>query len=133
MSALAGGALTLGQARAEAPKTAEASKPVAAETTKEKKPLSEVPKIVLENDRVRVKDVLMKPGETHMMHDHPLSHIGIVLEGGQLQIVDERNGKQTVKVNTMERGGVGFAKAGTRHEGTNVGDTPIRFIIVELK
>ena len=40
-------------------------------------------KVVLENARVRVRDVTFPPGPT-AMHTHELAHVGIVIQGGTL-------------------------------------------------
>src|SRR4029077_21295298 len=40
-------------------------------------------KIVLDNPRVRVRDVTFPPGVTGM-HTHELPHVGIVIQGGTL-------------------------------------------------
>ena len=40
-------------------------------------------KVVLENTRVRVRDVTFPPGVTGM-HTHELPHVGIVIQGGTL-------------------------------------------------
>lgn len=43
-------------------------------------------KIVLENDRVRVKEAVFAPGDTNAgMHTHDLPHVGVVIDGGTLK------------------------------------------------
>ena len=86
-------------------------------------------KIVLENDRVRVKDVTFPPGITGM-HTHDLPHVGVVIQGGTLVFRYPDGKTETAK---LEAGGVGFRGANVSHEPNNTGKTPVRVIEVELK
>jgi mannose-6-phosphate isomerase-like protein (cupin superfamily) len=86
-------------------------------------------KIVLENARVRVKDVTFPPGVTGM-HTHDLPHVGIVIDGGTLEFRYPDGKSETAK---LERGGVGFRDANVTHEPVNPGKVPVRVIEVELK
>jgi mannose-6-phosphate isomerase-like protein (cupin superfamily) len=86
-------------------------------------------KIVLENDRVRVRDVTFPPGVTGM-HTHKLPHVGVVIDGGTLVFRYPDGKTETAK---LERGGAGFRDANVTHEPTNPGKAPVRVIEVELK
>jgi quercetin dioxygenase-like cupin family protein len=83
-------------------------------------------KVVLENARVRVRDVTFPPGVTGM-HTHDLAHVGIVIQG-TFRYPDGKS--ETMK---LEAGGVGFREANVSHEPTNPGTAPVRVIEVELK
>ena len=86
-------------------------------------------KVVLENDRVRVRDVTFPPGVTGM-HTHKLPHVGVVIDGGTLVFRYPDGKTETAK---LEKGGAGFRDANVTHEPTNPGKTPVRVIEVELK
>ena len=86
-------------------------------------------KIVLENARVRVRDVTFPPGITGM-HTHALPHVGVVIQGGTLQFKYPDGKSETMK---LEVGGVGFRDANVTHEPVNPGSSPVRVIEVELK
>ena len=86
-------------------------------------------KIVLENDRVRVRDVTFPPGVTPM-HTHKLPHVGVIIQGGTLVFRSPDGKTETAK---LETGGVGFRDANVSHEPNNTGKTPVRVIEVELK
>ena len=49
---------------------------------------SNVYKFINENDRVRVLEVIFKPGDTAKMHHHP-EHVVYVLKGGHLKLTSE--------------------------------------------
>ena len=87
-------------------------------------------KIVLENNRVRVKDVTFLPGASAGMHTHDLPHVGVVIQGGTLLFKYPDGKSETMK---LDAGGVGFREANVTHEPTNPGKTAVRVIEVELK
>jgi mannose-6-phosphate isomerase-like protein (cupin superfamily) len=86
-------------------------------------------KIVLENARVRVRDVTFPPGSSGM-HTHELAHVGVVIQGGTLVFKYPDGKSETAK---LEPGGVGYRDANVSHEPVNTGTTPVRVIEVELK
>jgi mannose-6-phosphate isomerase-like protein (cupin superfamily) len=86
-------------------------------------------KVVLDNERVRVRDVTFPPGET-AMHTHELPHVGVVIDGGTLVFKYPDGKTETAK---LEAGGVGFREANVTHAPVNTGKTPVRVIEVELK
>ena len=85
--------------------------------------------VVLENARVRVRDVTFPPGPT-AMHTHELAHVGIVIQGGTLVFKYPDGKSETAK---LEAGSVGFRDANVTHAPVNTGTTPVRVIEVELK
>lgn len=86
-------------------------------------------KVVLENARVRVRDVTFPPGPTGM-HTHELPHVGIVIQGGTLIFKYADGTSETAK---LEAGSVGFRDANVTHAPMNPGSSPVRVIEVELK
>ena len=86
-------------------------------------------KVVLENARVRVRDVTFPPGPT-AMHTHELAHVGIVIQGGTLVFKYPDGKSETAQ---LEVGSVGFRDANVTHAPVNTGTTPVRVIEVELK
>jgi quercetin dioxygenase-like cupin family protein len=88
-------------------------------------------KVVLENDRVRVKDVTFPPGVRDTgMHTHDLPHVGIILTAGSLVFTEAGKPVETAK---YEAGSVGFREAHVTHQVANPGSAPMRVIEVELK
>jgi mannose-6-phosphate isomerase-like protein (cupin superfamily) len=88
-------------------------------------------RIVLENDRVRVKEAIFPPGVLDTgMHTHDLPHVGVILTKGELLFTDQ-NGK-TERV-AFEAGSVGYRGPNVTHQVANPGPEPMRVIEVELK
>lgn len=98
---------------------------------RDSKAASSSSRVVLENDRVRVKEAIFVPEDRSPgMHTHEYPHVGVVIDGGTLlfRYPDGRTERAE-----LPRGGVGYRAAGVTHEPTNPGKTPIRVIEVELK
>ena len=87
-------------------------------------------KVVLENDRVRVRDVTFPPGVKDTgLHTHELPHVGVILTAGEL-VVTEAGKSETAR---FEAGSVGYRAANVTHQVANPGSSPMRVIEVELK
>ncbi len=88
---------------------------------------SNVYKLLNENDRVRVLEVVSKPGDVAKMHHHP-DHVIYALKGGKATLTSA--GKtQEIEIKT---GSVLFMDA-QDHEMKNNGNTTIDLIVMELK
>jgi mannose-6-phosphate isomerase-like protein (cupin superfamily) len=88
-------------------------------------------KIVLENDRVRVKEAIFAPGDKDAkMHTHEYPHVGVVIDGGTLRFNYPDGKTETMN---LPRGGVGYRDANVTHQAINPGREPVRVIEVEVK
>jgi oxalate decarboxylase/phosphoglucose isomerase-like protein (cupin superfamily) len=88
-------------------------------------------RILFENERVRVQEAVFHPEDRSPgMHTHEYAHVGVVIEGGTLEL---RSPDGSVETLNLEPGGAGYRDANVTHEGINRGDKPIRVIEVELK
>src|SRR5262249_26044610 len=85
-------------------------------------------RVKFENDRIRVLEANLPPGAKEQVHSHP-AYVIYVLEGGWY-----RNYASDGKVTEGEfkTGEVIFREPLT-HAAENIGDKPMRFILVELK
>ncbi len=88
---------------------------------------SNVYKLKMENDRVRVFNATFKPGEKAVMHHHP-DHLVYVIEGGKMKLTTQ--GK-TDTLN-LKTGDSLFLNAQS-HEAENMGQSNIALLVVELK
>lgn len=88
-------------------------------------------KIVLENERVRVKEAIFAPGDTAaQMHTHEYPHVGVVIDGGTLRF-NYPDGK--TEAMNLERGGAGYREANVTHQAINPGREAVRVLEVEIK
>ena len=86
-------------------------------------------KVLLENDYVRVVEYTLKPGERDQPHTHP-PKVSYVLTGGSIRVAPD--GAEPF-VSVDKSGDVVFMGAVGRHTAENVGTTPIRIILFEVK
>jgi quercetin dioxygenase-like cupin family protein len=83
----------------------------------------------VDNDRVRVVEYHIKPGEHEPLHSH-LAGVAYVISGGTLRTTDA-DGKMSI--GQLKAGEVHWRKDHVVHSVENVGDTELRALIVELK
>lgn len=86
-------------------------------------------RVLLENEHVRVVEYRIAPGETDNWHTHP-AKVSYVVEPGRLRITtgDDQSFEVDEDAGTARwLGPVGI------HRGTNVGETPIKIVYVEIK
>ncbi len=84
--------------------------------------------VTLDNDRVRVFEAVLQPGDREAMHSHPAS-ILYVIQGGTVRN-HAPDGKTTET--TLAAGDTAYREPIT-HWAENIGATTIRLIVVELK
>ena len=92
-------------------------------------------RLMFENERVRVWDLALAPGEALEAHVHHLDFCFIVVQGGHLRHVhpDDPSQDQDVRYAADQ---VVFLEAGEgllHHRLVNVGEKPYRNFVVELK
>jgi quercetin dioxygenase-like cupin family protein len=85
-------------------------------------------KVIFENDRVRVLEVSYPPGAKHDTHSHP-DHVVYALEDAKVRMTGEDGKSADVEI---KKGGMRWQPAVT-HTTENIGTTPLRAILVELK
>jgi quercetin dioxygenase-like cupin family protein len=90
-------------------------------------------RLLFENDRVRVWDLRIEPGESTGLHRHENDYLYVVIGDGRLQTVFADGRREAPRA--MHDGDVRFrtVQGEAVHEAVNVGDGPWRNIVVELK
>ena len=85
--------------------------------------------VLLENEHVRVLEYLLEPGEKEAWHTHPPKVIYVV-SGGKLRITTKGGDSFVVD---EKSGDTAWMGAVSPHFGENIGTTPIRIVLVEVK
>ena len=86
-------------------------------------------KVLLENVHVRVVEYVLLPGERDQWHTHP-PNVSYVVTGGVLRITTE-DGQSFL---TDEKAGSAtWMDTLGRHYAQNVGKTPVRIVLIEIK
>lgn len=81
-----------------------------------------------EDAQIRVARCTFPPGAVHLRHSHP-AYLSYVLEGGRMKSVSA-SGAQTFE---SVAGKLSATDPIPWHEATNVGDTTVRYLIIEKK
>lgn len=89
---------------------------------------SNVSKLIMENDRVRVFDARFKPGEKTAMHTHP-DHMMYIFNDGKLKLTPANGKTQVINL----KAGQTIWMDATSHAVENLGKTDFRMLVVELK
>jgi len=86
-------------------------------------------KLILENDKVRVMEINLKPGQKAPMHNHPHAHVVYIMNDAKFKLAfpDGKSAEVDLKA-----GQAIMMEAGS-HETSNIGKTPGRNLVVELK
>lgn len=84
---------------------------------------------ILENKRVKINKIILKPSEATGHHFHDYDYIIIPMTDGNLVSVNAKHKKTKF---TMEKGVPYFRKAGVEHNVINTGENILEFIEIEL-
>ncbi len=87
-------------------------------------------RVIFENERVRVWEMLLEPGEASDLHRHGLDYMLCVIEGESVD-ADFANGKSITL--PVEPGTFLFVPRGNTETAVNRSQTRYREILVELK
>ena len=85
-------------------------------------------KVLFENERLRLLDVRMKPGDASDQHSHP-GYLLYALEGGKVKLTDAAGQSAEVDI----QAGDAMWREAEEHSAQNMGTTELRALFVELK
>ncbi len=85
-------------------------------------------KVLLDNDKVRVMEVVFAPGTTAAWHSHP-NHTAYALTSGKIQITDKGKPATTIDIKM----GTALYLPAVTHMAKNIGSTTVKLIITEIK
>jgi quercetin dioxygenase-like cupin family protein len=88
--------------------------------------------IRVDNDRVRVLDYRLKPGEREPMHSH-VAGVAYVVSGAKLRTTYYEDGVLKSADGDLSAGDVHWRPESVVHAVENIGDTEAHALIVELK
>jgi hypothetical protein len=97
-------------------------------------------KMLFENDRIRVWEMRLAPGESTAVHEHEYDYVMIQIAGDKVAAdfepdsKDPWGGAQLGRVEgEVANGNVLFTERGGKEKAVNIGNEPFYEIIVELK
>ena len=86
-------------------------------------------KLLMENEKVRVLDILLKPGEKAPMHNHPNNHVVYVMADAKFKLTFPDGKSSEVD---LKAGQTLWMEAGS-HATENTGTTEGHNLVIELK
>lgn len=86
--------------------------------------------IIIDNDRVRVNRLVLKPGESSKMHTHQMHGLGIILHDSKIELIAPDGTKRKLE---PKAGDHAWQNAGTAHVIKNTGTSVFEAIDIELK
>jgi hypothetical protein len=93
-------------------------------------------KVVFENDRVRIWQLRLKPGEASAVHNHELDHILVQVAGDRIAVEPEPDSQGPFRdymAADVIPGAAVFVERGGVETARNVGDERYLEVIIELK
>ena len=93
-------------------------------------------KLLFENERVRIWEMKLEPGETGPMHEHKLDNILVQISGDRMAVVphpDSRGPYHDYLEADVVAGQHFFIDKGGIEQARNVGHEPYYEILIELK
>ena len=87
-------------------------------------------KLLLENDRVRVREIVLPPGSSTGHHKHQVPELSYAFTDGPLRVVAP--GVEPV-VEQWHAGEARWRDAGVEHEIANAGEQPMRVLVIDVK
>ncbi len=97
-------------------------------TTSKTKDGSNLVKVLLENERVRIYELELKPRQPTVMHSHP-EYVGYMLSDAKLRVKYASGVSEDRDYTT----GQAAYRAAQEHTIENVGDAMARILMVEIK
>jgi quercetin dioxygenase-like cupin family protein len=85
-------------------------------------------KILLDNDKVRVMQLVFPPGSIAAWHSHP-NHVIYAATSGKIEITEKGKPATTIDI----KAGTAMYMPAVTHMGKNIGTTTLRLIVTELK
>lgn len=86
--------------------------------------------ILIDNDRVRVNRLTLKPGESSKLHTHHMHGLGIIVYDSKIELIGADGSKRTLEA---KAGDHAWQNAGTTHIIKNIGSSSFEAIDIELK
>ena len=87
-------------------------------------------RLLLENERVKVWEMTLEPGESSDLHQHTMDYVLCIVEGSGIDA--DRTDGETFK-GRVQPGQVFYIKRGGTERAVNRSDTRFREIVIELK
>lgn len=86
-------------------------------------------KLVLENDRIKIVEVKINPGEKLPMHSHG-RYVSYAMSNAKIRVTMLDG---SVREREFEKGSASYSESGVTHEIENIGSSDVFNLDIELK
>lgn len=93
-------------------------------------PLTDQHVVLIDNERIRVSRLVLKPGESSKPHTHPMKGLGIMLYDAKIEISGPTGSPRVIE---SKAGDFAWQASGTTHVIRNIGTKVFEAIDVEIK
>ncbi len=90
-------------------------------------------KVKTDNDRVRIWELNLEPGEASHLHRHDLDYMVILIEGDRIAGIPGPESTRTARAADVVPGMVTYLTRGGTEWAVNIGQKPYRELLIELK
>ena len=90
-------------------------------------------RVVLDNERVRIWELTLAPGEASALHRHDLDYIIILLAGDRIAAVPGPDSTRGPREAEVVPGRAFYLTSGETEWAVNTGSQPYRELLIELK
>jgi len=90
-------------------------------------------RVVTDNERVRIWELTLAPGEASPLHRHDLDYMVVLLEGDRIAGIPGPDSTRTARAAEVVAGHTSYLTRGETEWAVNIGSTPYRELLIELK
>jgi hypothetical protein len=90
-------------------------------------------RVLFENERVRMWELTLAPGEASALHRHDLDYVIVLLEGDRIAAVPGPGSARGPREAEVTPGRAVYLKRGDSEWAVNTGERPYRELLIELK
>ncbi len=90
-------------------------------------------KVRTDNERVRIWELNLEPGEASYLHRHDLDYMVILIEGDRIAGIPGPESTRTPRAADVVPGMISYLTRGETEWAVNIGNKPYRELLIELK
>jgi hypothetical protein len=89
--------------------------------------------VLVDNERVRIWELVLAPGEASSLHRHELDYVIVLLEGDRIAAVPAPGSTRGAREAAVTPGRAIYLTRGDTEWAVNTGSRPYRELLIELK
>lgn len=90
-------------------------------------------RVMTDNERVRIWELTLAPGEASPLHRHDLDYMVVLVEGDRIAGIPGPGSKHIARAADVTPGRTTYLTRGETEWAVNIGTKPYREVLIELK